>query len=133
MPAFFRVSLTALLLALAPALAAQELKPMDTSTVSPELLEDMYGTWEVSNADGSKRCAVMLKKDPTIGGNAIEIAQDCAKTFPVMADITAWRLYEGWTIGFADATRKLRIHFYTPDERYVAEPEVEGITTIVKK
>jgi hypothetical protein len=50
-----------------------------------------------------------------------------------MDDITAWRLYEGWGIGFADATRKLRIRFFTPDERYVAEPGVDGIATIVKK
>lgn len=133
MPAVLRFSLTALLLSLAPPLAAQELKLMDTSTVSPELLDDMYGTWVVSDADGAKRCEVTLKKDPTIGGNEIEIAPDCAKTFPVMGDITAWRLYEGWTIGFADATRKLRIKFFTPDEGYVAEPEVDGIATIAKK
>ncbi|HWK37552.1 MAG TPA: AprI/Inh family metalloprotease inhibitor [Hyphomicrobium sp.] len=133
MPSFFRFYLAAFLLAFASPLAAQELKPMDTSTVNPELLEDMYGTWEVSDAEGAKRCEVTLKKEPTIGGNEIEVAEDCAKTFPVMDDITAWRLYEGWTIGFADATRKLRIHFFTPDERYVAEPEVDGISTIAKK
>jgi len=130
---FFRFSLTSLLLVFTSPLAAQELKLMDTSTVSPELLEEMYGTWVVSDAQGGKRCDVTLKKDPTIGGNEIDISRDCAKTFPVMGEITAWRLYEGWTIGFADATRGLRITFFTPDEDYVAEPEVDGIATIAKK
>lgn len=106
---------------------------MDTSAVSPELLNDMYGKWEVRDAKGGKRCIVTLKKEPTIGGNEIEVAKGCGKIFPVMDDIAAWRLYEGWGIGFADATRKLRIRFFTPDERYVAEPSVDGIATIVKK
>lgn len=50
-----------------------------------------------------------------------------------MNEIAAWRLHEGRTIGFADATRKPWIRFSTPDNRYVAEPETDGIFTIVKK
>ena len=132
MPSFSRFFIMLLLTSASP-LAAQELKLMDTSGVDPEMLNDIYGEWEVSDDTGGKRCQVTLKKEATIGGNEIEIAEGCAETFPVMSEITAWRLYEGWGIGFADATRKLRIHFFTPDERYVAEPEVDGINTIVKK
>ena len=47
-----------------------------------------------------------------------------------MADITAWRLLQGWTIDLADAERKTRIRFTTPDDSYVAYPEVDGIFTI---
>ncbi len=133
MPSFSRFLFIMFLSTFASPLAAQELKLMDTSGVDPEMLSDIYGEWEVSDDTGDKRCQVTLKKEPTIGGNAIEIADGCAETFPVMGEITAWRLYEGWVIGFADATRELRIRFFTPDERYVAEPEVDGINTIVKK
>ncbi|WP_211908928.1 AprI/Inh family metalloprotease inhibitor [Tardiphaga alba] len=112
---------------------AQDLKLMDTKDVDPAMLKDMYGTWEIQGAGGRKRCRVVLKSESTIGGSQIDVGKDCAKTFPIMGDIAAWRLYENWTIGFADATRKLRIRFSTPDERYVAEPETDGIKTIVKK
>ena len=120
------------LAAAAPA-AAQELKLMDTRGVDPALLKDIYGSWEIQDAKGRKRCRIVLKREVTIGGSEIELAPGCAKTFPIMDEIAAWRLYEGWTIGLADATRKLRIRFSTPDNRYVAEPETDGIFTIVKK
>jgi hypothetical protein len=113
--------------------SAQELKLMDVKDVDPTMLKDMYGTWEIQDAKGKKRCRVVLKSESTIGGSQIDVAKGCAKIFPIMDDIAAWRLYEGWTIGFADATRKLRIRFSTPDNRYVAEPETDGIFTIVKK
>jgi hypothetical protein len=115
------------------AASAQDLKLMDLKEVDAAMLKDIYGTWEVQDAKGKKRCRVTLKSESTIGGSQIDIAKGCGKTFPVMDNIAAWRLYEGWTIGFADATRKLRIRFSTPDNRYVAEPETDGIFTIVKK
>jgi hypothetical protein len=123
----------AIAIAMPAAAAAQQLKPMDISGVDPAMLKDIYGNWEIQDAKGRKRCRVTLKSESTIGGSEIEIAKGCAKTFPIMDEITAWRLYENWTIGFADATRKLRIRFNTPDDRYVAEPETDGIFTIVKK
>ncbi|MDR6660449.1 AprI/Inh family metalloprotease inhibitor [Tardiphaga sp. 215_C5_N2_1] len=123
----------AVAMAISSAASGQTLKLMDLKEVDPALLRDIYGTWELQDAKGSKRCRVVLKSDNTIGGSQIDVAKDCARTFPVMEEIAAWRLYEGWTIGFADATRKLRIQFSTPDNRYVAEPETDGIFTIVKK
>jgi hypothetical protein len=114
-------------------LDAQELRTMDTRDVDAAMLQDIYGRWEVQDARGRKRCGVTLKSEATIGGSEIDVAKDCARIFPIMGEITAWRLYEGWTIGFADATRQLRIRFSTPDNRYVAFPETDGIFTIVKK
>src|SRR6218665_1544933 len=100
------------------AASGQTLKSMDLKEVDPVMLKDIYGTWEIQDAKGKKRCRVVLKSENTIGGSQIDVAKDCAKTFPVMDEIAAWRLYEGWTIGFADATRKLRIRFSTLDNRY---------------
>ncbi|WNV10552.1 AprI/Inh family metalloprotease inhibitor [Tardiphaga sp. 709] len=127
------VAVMAAAMAISSAASGQTLKLMDLKEVDPAMLKDIYGAWELQDAKGSKRCRVVLKSDSTIGGSQIDVAKDCARTFPVMDEITAWRLYEGWTIGFADATRKLRIQFSTPDNRYVAEPETDGIFTIVKK
>ncbi len=125
------VFLAALLsIAASPSLAQADLKPMDPAEVDPAMLEDFYGPWQIMDESGKKACRVVLKKDVTIGGQEIEIDPACARVFPVMDEIAAWRLMEGWAIDLADATRNRRIRFFTPDERYVAEPETDGIFTI---
>ena len=122
-----------MMIAVAQPASAQDLKLMNTADVDPAMLRDFFGTYEIRDARNKRRCRVVLKNETTIGGYQIDIAKGCDKTFPIMADIAAWRLYESWTIGFADATRKLRIRFSTPDDNYIAEPETDGIFTIVKK
>lgn len=129
----FRLSLGVLLATCCAALAAQEPKTIDPASVDPRLLGDMFGRWEVRDATGRRRCMVTLGNQPTIGGMEIDVASGCAKTFPVMGDIAAWTLLDDWGIGFSDATRKLRIRFFTPDERYIAQPEVDGVANIVKQ
>lgn len=47
-------------------------------------------------------------------------------------DVANWRLLEDWEIVLADATKKSLVHFTTPDNAYVAKPETDGISTIVK-
>lgn len=105
---------------------------MDLAAVDQEMLADFLGPWQVQNADGSRICDVSLSREEAIGGMAIEVSEDCAMAFPVMAKTASWRLLEGWTIVFADATRHELIRFTTPDEAYVAEPETDGIATIIK-
>lgn len=127
----FRAAAIVSVLALSTALAhADDLVLMDTSAVDPALLEDFYGPWIVSDESGARLCRVVLEKDATIGGSAIEVDPGCAAVFPVMDEIASWRLLESWGIAFADATRRTRIVFTTPDERYVASEEVDGIFTI---
>jgi hypothetical protein len=126
--------LAALVMTVSWTAAAQSLKLMDTANIDPAVLKsDVYGAWDVVDKSGKKRCRISLKPETTIGGSEIDVAKGCEKTFPIMGEITAWRLYENWTIGFVDATRKLRISFSTPDARYVAEPETDGIFTILKR
>ncbi|WP_373506048.1 AprI/Inh family metalloprotease inhibitor [Aestuariivirga sp.] len=112
--------------------AAQSTKLLDLSSVDPSLLEGFFGTWQVQNADGSKICDVELTREDTIGGLAIGIENACLDEFPVMGEVTAWRLYENFEIVFVDATWQERIRFFTPDNTYVATPEVDGITTIIQ-
>lgn len=112
---------------------ADDLKPMDPNGgVDPDLLKSFYGPWVISNQAGDKTCKVDLKDESTIGGSVIDFDPGCAKVFPVMDNIAAWRLMEGWGIDLVDATRKTVIRFTTPDAEYVASPEIDGIFTIVQ-
>ena len=114
------------------AVSADDLMPMDTSGVDPDMLKSMYGPWVIADESGGKRCNVVLTDEPTIGGSVIHVDPACEKTFPVMADIAAWRLMANWGIDLADAERKTRVRFTTPDNAYVAEPETDGIFTILQ-
>lgn len=108
----------------------EPLQPMDLESVDPDLVADMFGGWTISDESGKKVCGVELVNGVGIGGMQIDVDSACAAVFPVMAEITAWRLMEGWAMDLVDAERKTRIRFSTPDERYVAFPEVDGIFTI---
>lgn len=114
------------------ATAAQAQAPLDLDSVDPAMAADFLGDWSIQNADGSKSCKVTLHKDQVIGGMQIDVDPHCGKVFPVMDEVASWRLLEGWEIVLVDATRKSLIRFFTPDNTYVADPETDGITTIVK-
>ena len=112
------------------AFAQDDLVPMDLAEVDPGMVEEFFGPWVIEDESGARTCRVELKREETIGGMAIDVDEACAAVFPVMEEITAWRLMEGWTIVLADATRKSRLVFFTPDERYIARDDVDGISTI---
>ncbi|MGD9767881.1 MAG: AprI/Inh family metalloprotease inhibitor, partial [Pseudolabrys sp.] len=116
-------SACAMLLVVATPAASYEFgpaKPLNLSEVDPAMLTDLYGAWEIRDAAGKRRCRVTLLKETGIGGFQIDIGPDCAKAFPVMGDIAAWRVNEGWSIDLVDPLRKVKVRFETPDERYVA-------------
>jgi hypothetical protein len=104
---------------------------MDLDTVDPAMLEEFLGDWSIQNGDASKVCKMTLSREVTIG-LVIDVDPDCARAFPVMKHVTAWRLYEDWEIVLVDPMRKSLIRFSAPDNAYVADPETDGITTIVK-
>ena len=108
----------------------QPAKPLDVKSLDPSMLTDIYGAWEIRDKSGKRRCRVTLLKDFGIGGYQIEVAPGCDKTFPVMGDITAWRLLENWTIDLVDGLRKTRVRFETPDNRYVAFGDAKDIAGI---
>jgi len=111
---------------------AQDLMPMDTSGVDPDMLNSTYGPWVIADQSGEKRCKVVLKDEPTIGGSVIEVDPECGKVFPVTEEIGAWRLMESRGIDLVDAVRKTRIRFMTPDAAYIIDPEADGIFTILQ-
>jgi len=129
------IALAACLTHPARAYEFEPVKPLDTKEVEPSMLDDIYGAWEIRDKSGKKRCRITLLKEPGIGGNQVEVAPGCDKMFPVMADISAWRLLEGWSIDLVDPLRKIRIRFTTPDERYVPfgdKKDIAGIDELLK-
>lgn len=105
----------------------EPVKPLDTKEVDPSMLTDIYGAWEIRDKGGKKRCRITLLKEPSIGGSQVEVAPGCDKAFPVMADISAWRLLEGWGIDLVDPLRKIRVRFTTPDNRYIPFGDAKDI------
>ncbi|GGF80912.1 hypothetical protein GCM10007301_46250 [Azorhizobium oxalatiphilum] len=113
----------------APALA-QSPQPLNLDELDPKEVKDFLGPWIIKDVKGKRQCRVVLKREAMIGGMQITVDPKCKAVFPVMDDIAAWRLMEGWEIQLVDAVRKTRIRFFTPDNRYVADPETDGIFTI---
>ena len=95
---------------------------MDLEAVDPAMIVDFLGDWSIQNGDGSKACKVTLSREVTIGGLAIGLDPDCAKVFPVMGEVVAWRLYEDWQIVLVDATRRSLIRFSTPRQHLCRRP-----------
>lgn len=130
--------LIAVLAALAGPAAAYDfepVKPLDIKEVEPSNLAGTFGAWEIRDKSGKKRCRVVLLQEASIGGYQIEITPGCEKTFPIMGDISAWRLLQGWTIDLVDPLRKTRVRFQTPDNRYVpfGDPkDIAGMYEILK-
>jgi len=129
------VALMAALIGSAKAFDFEPGTPIDVPKLAPEMQANVLGAWEIRDKGGKKRCRITLLKESTIGGYQADVAPGCEKAFPVMADISAWRLLEGWTIDLVDPIRKIRVRFETPDNRYVAlgDPkDIAGIYEIVK-
>ncbi|HWM81175.1 MAG TPA: AprI/Inh family metalloprotease inhibitor [Pseudolabrys sp.] len=105
-------------------------KPLNIDKVDPSMLTDVFGAWEIRDRSGKRRCKLTLLKETGIGGYQIDVAPNCKAAFPVMDDIAAWRLNEGWSIDLVDGLRKTRIRFETPDSRYIAlgsKADIAGI------
>ena len=129
------IAVTAGLIRAAAAFDFEPVKPLDLKSVDPALLTNVYGPWEIRDKSGKRRCRIELKGEPGIGGYQVDVASGCEKAFPVMGDIAAWRVLEGWSIDLVDPLRNTRLRFETPDDRYIAFGEasdIAGMDTIVK-
>jgi hypothetical protein len=132
---FWLIVLSAIQAGSAAAFDFEPVKPLDVKQADAALLAETFGPWEIRDKSGKKRCRITLTKEFGIGGYQLDIAPGCEKTFPVMADISAWRLLEGWTIDLIDPLRKTRVRFETPDSRYVplGDPkDIAGIDEFAK-
>ena len=113
----------------------EPIAPIDLKEVDPSMVKDTFGAYEIVDRSGKKRCRITLLKEFGIGGYQIEVAPGCDKAFPIMGDISAWHLIEGWGIEFVDPLRKTRVRWTTPDSRYVAfgdEKDIAGMHDLIK-
>lgn len=109
---------------------ADDLKTLDLDALDQSEVDDFLGAWEIRDVTGARRCTVTFKREMTIGGSGIDVDPACVATFPIMDEITAWRLKEGWAIDLVDAVRQMRLRFEVPDVTYVASQDIDGIFTI---
>lgn len=117
---------------LSGAARADDLQSLDLDALDKAEVADFLGKWQIRNEAGDKSCDVVLKREMTIGGMQIDVDPACAKAFPVMDGIAAWRLKEGWAIDLVDAVRQMRLRFTVPDVSYVAVQDADGIFTIAQ-
>lgn len=113
-----------LVAAAAPVAAAEKLAP-------PSKVQGMLGDVGVMAKKGDDRCTVALFEDTVKQGYKLTFFEDggkCAKAFPVMAKVVAWRVYTEGRMAFADETGNDLIVFKTGKgfKRYAAN-KVDGI------
>src|SRR2546421_194939 len=58
----------------------------------PAAPRTMVGTWEFSNADREKTCAVTFRNESNRIGKRVEFDPACLGHFPFVKDVVAWRL-----------------------------------------
>src|SRR5258708_33682253 len=67
-------------------------EPAVTEPPLPAVPRTMVGTWEFSNADREKTCAVTFRNDSNRVGKRVEFDPACIGHFPFVNDVVAWRL-----------------------------------------
>jgi hypothetical protein len=71
----------------------------------------MLGTWEFSNADREKICAVTFRADPSAGGMRVEFERKCAGIFPFISEIVSWSMSEQDFLRLLDAKGQSVLEF----------------------
>ena len=97
----------ALALLATSALSAEKLAP-------PRKVQEMLGDVGVMAKAGDDRCTIALHEDAVPQGYRLTFFEDggkCAKAYPVMAKVVAWRVYGDGRMAFADKSGQDLITF----------------------
>ncbi len=70
---------------------ADDLQSLDLDALDKAEVDGFLGRWRIRNEAGDRSCDVVLEREMTIGGLQIDVDPACAKAFPVMDEIAAWR------------------------------------------
>lgn len=79
-------------LAVAGLLLALALPPPAAAQGAGDLVKEMIGEWELSNAARSKTCVVTLRGESAPHGLRLELERGCAEALPFMKDVVAWNV-----------------------------------------
>ena len=95
----------------------------------------MIGTWEFSNADREKLCAITFRADPTSAGMRVEFERACAGLFPFVAEITSWSLAEHDFLRLMDAKGQPILEFSEVEGGIfeAPRPEVEAVGQLARE
>jgi hypothetical protein len=124
-------------LVLATALAAPATAQQETVTMpeAPELAtvppRTMIGNWEFSNADREKICTLTFRNDAAMTGKRLEFDPGCAKLFPFVTTIVAWRFEDNDFLRLLDAADNSVLEFSEVESGIFEAPKPgEGILFI---
>jgi hypothetical protein len=91
------------------------------------------GAWDVIDKSSKKRCRIIFKPELTIGGSEIAVAKGCERRFRSWArsppGLSMRRVDHRLGRCDAEATHQLQ----HARRRNAAEPETDGICTILKR
>ena len=91
----------------------------------------MIGTWEFSNADREKSCAVTFRNDSNRIGKRVEFDPACAGHFSFVKDVAAWQLNDGDFLKLLDAQGNPILEFSEVESGIFEAPKAgEGILFI---
>jgi hypothetical protein len=71
----------------------------------------IVGTWEFSNADRDKTCAVTFKSERAASGLKLEFAPKCVDDFPLLRDVAGWTFPDNDLLHFVDAGGRSLVDF----------------------
>jgi hypothetical protein len=71
----------------------------------------MVGTWEFSNADREKMCAVTFRAATNAVGMRVEFERKCAELFPFVSEVAGWSLTEQDFLRLLDAKGQSVLEF----------------------
>jgi hypothetical protein len=126
----------ALLMVFDAPLAAQEPAADAPSQAAPELAgapppRTMVGTWEFSNADREKTCAITFRNDAAKAGKRLDFDPACAKMFAFVPEIVGWRQNDNDFLRLLDAQGNSVLEFSEVETGIFEAPKPgEGILFI---
>jgi hypothetical protein len=125
----------ALLTVFSAPLAAQDQPAPESPQAAPELAgappRTMVGSWEFSNADREKICTLTFRNDSNKAGKRLEFDSGCARLFPFVAEIAAWRQADNDFLRLLDAQGNSVLEFSEVESGIFEAPKPgEGILFI---
>src|SRR6266567_6526556 len=114
-----------------PVTEPQVKEPAVTEPPLPAVPRTMVGTWEFSNADREKTCAVTFRNDSNRVGKRVEFDPACIGHFAFVKDVVAWRLNDNDFLKLLDGQSNSVLEFSEVESGIFEAPRPgEGILFI---
>lgn len=106
-------------------------EPAVTEPPPPAVPRTMVGTWEFSNADREKTCAITFRNESNRVGKRVEFDPACAGHFTFVKDVAAWQFSDGDFLKLLDAQGNPLLEFSEVESGIFEAPRPgEGILFI---